>query len=92
LIAKEAINNIAKYSNATNAVINLSKQNNSVVLVIKDDGDGFDIVHCKKGNGLHNMDTRARSMNGQTDIASLPMNGTTITATMPLTNISDREV
>ncbi|MEO8147160.1 MAG: two-component regulator propeller domain-containing protein [Bacteroidia bacterium] len=42
LIFKEAVNNLAKYSQATEAQIKLSEKNHSLVMLIKDNGKGFD--------------------------------------------------
>ncbi|MES2851169.1 MAG: histidine kinase [Bacteroidota bacterium] len=91
LIAKEAINNAAKYSNAQNVTIDLARENGNIVLVIKDDGKGFVVEQNKKGNGLSNMDARAKAMGGSTVIVS-GETGTSIMSTMPIPNISDRAV
>jgi signal transduction histidine kinase len=92
LIAKEAINNIAKYSSAKNVTIDLVRKNGHIVLTVIDDGAGFNPARCKKGNGLDNMTTRATVMGGQTLISSETGVGTSITTTIPLTNISDTSV
>ena len=91
LIAKEAINNISKYSEARNVVIGLTKINGNVMLSVNDDGKGFNIHQCKKGNGLNNMETRAKLMNGKTVILSQPGKGTSVISTIPVTNISDTD-
>ncbi len=92
LIAKEAINNAAKYSNAQNVVIDLARHNGNIILSVKDDGKGFIIEQHKKGNGLGNMVARARAMGGNTIIASGQGMGTAVTSTIPIPNISDRAV
>ena len=89
LIAKEAINNIAKYSNATIVAVSLSRQNNDIILSITDDGNGFDMENYKPGNGLLNMQTRAKALGGITSIQSAIGKGTSITCSIPVTNISD---
>src|SRR4051794_12412226 len=43
LIFKEAINNIAKYANATEADIKVTYKAPQLLLIIKDNGKGFDI-------------------------------------------------
>jgi len=89
LIAKEAINNIAKYSNASNVVVSLYDENNHIFLSINDDGNGFDMENYKAGNGLLNMQTRANTLGGATNIQSVMGKGTSIICIIPVTNISD---
>ena len=89
LITKEAINNIAKYSNAANVFISMVKQNGNIILNITDDGKGFDKNNCKNGNGLHNMTSRALAVGGNTVILSQPGSGTSIISTFPIATISD---
>jgi two-component sensor histidine kinase len=55
LIFKEAINNMAKYSEAQNANILLNYAQRYLVLTISDDGIGFDPDKTYSGNGLKNM-------------------------------------
>jgi len=55
LIFKEAINNMAKYSNAKSAAIRMGYQHRILTLSIADDGIGFDADKIHSGNGLKNM-------------------------------------
>jgi signal transduction histidine kinase len=59
LIFKEAINNIAKHSEATTVLVSLSAQKEGIELVISDNGKGFDTTESHAGNGLKNYQTRA---------------------------------
>jgi signal transduction histidine kinase len=78
MIFKEAVNNLAKYSNAHHAWISLYKLNKNFFLQIKDDGVGFDVQNVSKGNGLRNMQERAKNLNGKLNILS-DKSGTKIT-------------
>ena len=78
LIFKEAINNAAKYSNCTRITITILDQNNNLVLEVKDNGNGFDTTSQLTGNGLKNIQQRAREMNGDAFITSGKTKGTTI--------------
>lgn len=89
LIAKEAINNAAKYSEAKNVQIVVEKQNQHIILSVKDDGKGFDVRYSKTGNGLANMQARAKAMGGHTVMVTEPGAGTCITSTLSIPNISD---
>lgn len=78
LIFKEAINNLVKYSQAKNAIVNLESKKHSIELTIKDDGIGFDRNFISQGNGLQNMEQRALSSGGQLLIQSDSASGTTL--------------
>ncbi len=78
LIFKEAINNTAKYSGATQVWVKLSKSAQEITLEMKDNGRGFDFVTVKNGNGLKNMASRAERMNGKLQIDSAVGKGTVI--------------
>jgi signal transduction histidine kinase len=76
----EAMNNIAKYANATSASIRLRRDDGYVRVEIRDDGVGFDPVGAREGTGLRGMADRLAAVNGRLDIRSAPGRGTTITA------------
>jgi signal transduction histidine kinase len=78
LIYKEAINNVAKYSNCQNVWIILKKENNSIILTVKDDGIGFNMNKQNQGNGLYNMQKRAEVLKGKLKIDSTVGEGATI--------------
>ena len=82
LIYKEAINNLVKYSGATEAKVNLSIQNNRMILLIEDNGVGFSVTEISAGNGLHNMKQRAEKWNAPLLISSEPGKGTRIVLEM----------
>ena len=83
LVFKEAVNNAAKYSEANKVLIQLSMQNKKLVLVVKDDGTGFDLA-AADGNGLGNMTKRADNMNGNVTIKSFKGKGTTVRLDIPV--------
>jgi signal transduction histidine kinase len=70
MIFKEAINNIAKYSEAKKVEVKMYLDNNSLNLEIKDDGIGFDTNSEKEGNGLKNMIKRTENIGGKIEIKS----------------------
>jgi signal transduction histidine kinase len=90
LISKEAINNVAKYSDATFVSVTLALQEKTIVLKITDNGKGFDNNNPTNGNGLQNMTSRARSLGGALIIDSQPGTGCSIIVNLPITNFSDR--
>ncbi len=89
LIIKESINNISKYSEATQVTIKIYLKDNFIEIVITDNGKGFEENRIKKGNGLKNIRSRALDLRGTCVIDSQPGTGTTISCSIPLTSISD---
>lgn len=85
LIFKEAINNLAKYSNATEAIIIIERNGHELITRIGDNGKGFDCSAIYAGNGLQNMQSRARNLRGKLSIESAKENGTCVTLIMPVT-------
>jgi signal transduction histidine kinase/ligand-binding sensor domain-containing protein len=84
LLFKEALNNAAKYSKATDVWVELSLRNKQLYLCVKDNGTGFDVASSDEGNGLGNMQKRADSLKGSLHITSLKQEGTAITLLMPV--------
>ena len=78
LIYKEAINNIAKYAACKDVWIQMQMHHNEVMLQIKDNGNGFDIVNKKNGNGLINMQQRTNMLKGKLIVTSKINEGTLV--------------
>ena len=86
-IGQELLNNALKYAKATNIVIQLIRHENSIVLMVEDDGVGFDkqlIKKKKKGIGWRNINTRTRSLGGFFNIDSREGEGFVATVEIPL--------
>ena len=85
-IVQEALNNIAKHAKASSVSILLEKPKDKIVLIIEDDGVGFDIeenINKNQGLGLIGMGERAALVNGEIEIESAIGNGTTIYVRIP---------
>lgn len=95
LVFKEAVNNVLKYSGAKNLWIAVAQKGRFIRLQIKDDGKGFDLATTSEGykssdvfgggNGLKNMQLRAREMKGKLTIETAPGAGCTVGLTFPIT-------
>jgi ligand-binding sensor domain-containing protein/two-component sensor histidine kinase len=83
LIFKEAVNNSAKYSHASKLLIRLIMKNRKLLLIVKDDGVGFDLPEAD-GNGLGNMQKRADQLDGHITIESKKGQGTSVKLTIPI--------
>jgi signal transduction histidine kinase/ligand-binding sensor domain-containing protein len=85
LLFKEAINNLAKYSQCRHATIDISVHKSKLLMKITDDGIGFDVSNSDGGNGLINMQKRAQSLKGKLLIESERGMGTQVKLEVPLT-------
>jgi signal transduction histidine kinase len=84
-IAQEALTNIAKHSGATHAEIRLEPKEDSLLLSIVDNGQGFEESedNRKVGLGLIGMRERATLLGGTICIESVPNQGTRVLAEIP---------
>lgn len=64
-VVQEQITNICKYSQATELLLSLIDKENKLVLIISDNGIGFDPKAKRNGIGLKNIAERIRSIDGQ---------------------------
>jgi signal transduction histidine kinase len=85
-IMQEALANIARHSSASQADISIDYGKDSVTLVIKDDGRGFDTSEPYSGLGLRSMRERAEALGGSFSVASEPGRGTRIVVALPKSN------
>lgn len=85
-ILQESLTNIARHSKAKQVRVGMEKTGNAVLLLIQDDGIGFNLAHKKNGQafGLIGINERAAMLNGQCTIDSSPGRGTNIAVQIPL--------
>lgn len=76
-IIQEAVNNALKHSSANTISIQL-QANEKICFSIEDDGVGFEVSSVKKGNGLHNINSRIKELRGSVQIESNLDKGTII--------------
>jgi signal transduction histidine kinase len=89
-IAQEALTNVVRHANARQILIRLIKDEDRLLLSVKDDGVGFDLESLRKGApraatlGLVSMQERAHAAGGMIHIDSSLWNGTEIRFSLPL--------
>ena len=85
-IFQETLTNVARHAKATRAEVVLEKQRDRLVLLIRDNGRGFDQADpsLSQSLGLLGMRERAAILGGQVNISSAPGKGTTVAAWIPL--------
>jgi signal transduction histidine kinase len=87
LVVKEALNNAAKHSRATQLVLQIRCQGQGLLVVVQDNGRGFDPAQASPDrNGLTNMAQRMKEMGGSGRITSQPGQGCNVELFMPLMN------
>jgi signal transduction histidine kinase len=84
LIFKESVNNLVKHSGCTAADIEFQITADSLTLITRDNGKGFDSEQGRDGHGLQSMRERAAALGGRFEIASELGLGTTVTLSVPL--------
>ncbi len=80
-IIQELLNNIVKHAKARHVLIQFTRFDDELSLVVEDDGTGFDVANKKLdgGLGLGSLGSRVNLLKGFLDIASTPGEGTTVT-------------
>lgn len=88
-IAQELVNNIIKHAKASNVHVQLLRNKGTLVLIVEDDGVGFEPKAEQGGLGMQNLNDRARILHGQLQIERGSARGTVATLRVPL-NTNER--
>ena len=90
LAFKEAVNNVARHSGATQVSVSVKILADEVAIHVEDNGRGFETradSSFQTGNGLTNMRRRLEQIGGRTDLQSIAGKGTTVTLHIPLKSV-----
>jgi two-component system, NarL family, sensor histidine kinase UhpB len=83
-IVQESLTNIVKHAAAARVSITLVRKGGSAVVVVEDDGSGFDPSGLRVGAlGLSGMRERVALVGGRLTVESSPGAGTTLVAEVP---------
>ena len=85
-IAQELLTNVLKHAQARNVQVQLLRNKGHLVLIIEDEGVGFDQGRASNGMGMRNLHDRARVLRGTLDIVPGVDRGTIATLRVPLNN------
>ena len=77
-IVQESLLNVTKHAKATVCNVSVSLEANHLILLIKDDGVGFDVNATKQGIGLNNIQERVKTIKAALEISSTSNEGTSI--------------
>ena len=83
----EALQNVAKYAEASRVAISLASGDGSLTFEVTDDGRGFDRSALTYGTGLQGIEDRLAALDGTLAVRSAPGQGTTITGNLPATTV-----
>jgi signal transduction histidine kinase len=84
-IIQELIANIVKHAEATEATIHITNHENTINLMVEDNGKGFDTkaISQHQGMGIHSIDKRIENLGGTVTIESEINKGTTVIIDIP---------
>jgi signal transduction histidine kinase len=83
-VTREALSNVGRHAEATTCRVSLRRGADGAVLIIDDDGRGFDPGAAVEGFGIGNLRDRVTSLGGSLDIRGSAGDGTTVRAVLPL--------
>lgn len=82
-IVQELVANISKHAAATDVMLNVTRHNDLLNIIVEDNGRGFDNT-ISKGIGLKNVEERLSAINGSMIIESQLGRGTTVIIDIPI--------
>jgi PAS domain S-box-containing protein len=83
-IFQECLTNVMRHAEAKSVSVTLQQDEGDLVLMVADDGRGFDESAVSESLGFLGMKERAQVCGGSLDIASVPGSGTTVALRVPL--------
>ena len=96
-IGQEALRNVARHAQVTGARLSAAVVGGDLVLIVSDEGRGFDPgvagdrnIGRREGLGLLTMQERARIAGGSATVESQPGEGTRVTVRLPLAGPGER--
>ncbi|HXJ40661.1 MAG TPA: sensor histidine kinase, partial [Bryobacteraceae bacterium] len=82
-VVQETLQNVSRHSGARSATVTVRQTDESLMLMVEDDGCGFDPGRTR-GLGLLGMEERVKQLGGRLEIQSLPGKGTVLRVTLPI--------
>lgn len=82
-IVQEQLNNILKHAKATRASITLTRNEDEIILLISDNGNGYDTTKTRTGVGIRNIMSRAEFFHGRIKIKSKKGEGYELKVELP---------
>jgi signal transduction histidine kinase len=83
-IIQELVQNSLKHGQAREILVQITRTDNQLALLVEDDGAGFDPQNAKKGMGTDNLARRAQFLKGELSVQSAKGQGASTMVTVPL--------
>jgi signal transduction histidine kinase len=80
----EALQNVAKYAQASRVELELRQEPNRLAFSVRDDGVGFDLATAPRGSGVQGMVDRIEAVGGKLEIVTAPGRGTHVAGAIPV--------
>lgn len=84
-IIQELVNNILKHADATSALVQLIRKDDTLSITVEDDGKGFDrkVLETGGGIGYTSLQNRVTYLKGSIDLQTSPGKGTAVHIVLP---------
>ena len=86
-IVQELVKNVIMHAKADQAMVQLMRNEDLLIVSVEDNGGGFNMQETKAGQGLHNTRSRVSSMDGKFTLESTPGEGTSVFIEFNMQNI-----
>jgi signal transduction histidine kinase len=86
----EALQNVAKYADASSGRVRLADRDGTVKFEVTDDGAGFDPEHTPLGSGLQGVKDPLEALGGTLTVDSSPGAGATVGGAVPTSALVER--
>ncbi|MFT4566935.1 MAG: signal transduction histidine kinase, partial [Saprospiraceae bacterium] len=83
-IIQELLNNALKHAQASEIDVLVNRADDGLVIMVQDNGQGFDPNTIKKGLGLDNLQSRVNVLRGEMEVDTSISRGTAVTVHIPL--------
>lgn len=83
-LVQEFLTNVSRHSEAKNVSIDLAKNDENILLIMKDDGKGFQMDEISENFGLLGMRERVEELEGKFDLLTYPNEGVRINVVIPV--------
>jgi signal transduction histidine kinase len=83
-LTQKAIVNVLKHSAATELTLMVQRSDNTIELVVHDNGCGFDLNTVSLGRGLRSQSRRGERLGGKLIVGSTPGSGTLLRLCLPV--------
>jgi signal transduction histidine kinase len=82
-VVREALSNALRHADADHIDVELTRSTDGILVIVSDNGRGFDPDSVVEGMGLRNLRGRAHDVGGAIAIETSPGQGTSVRVTLP---------